>query len=356
MLACFSGPARRARARKSQIQSRSAFGWLETHVEVGFRDGRNLCGSSDMQLSDAFRWPGGPELIVDLTLDRGGRHADLREIVDVFQKMRWTAAVAEMLALYASWLMDRNSNYKGIDFVTFDSWIQSLPDPRTAEPTFYIDAETYETSEPMLEGPTFDSYFDRKTIYDRLVLLVGPINNIGTYSIIPPEYRLLLQLYYVIHENPTKARMVIAGSLLSVALAAAVIGGVAYSMETHSDTCRAQVSEMYTRQLEIVMKQAKLQGNTSPELSRNIEKVVKGSTAAINGCQFVFPHLKISINPKTWLPDVELYPKDEAEAESDSGKGTKKMSDAEAAAKGREVLAEIFPDQSPTNRRQHGES
>jgi hypothetical protein len=79
-----------------------------------------------MDVSEAFSWPGGGDLVVELSVEKG-RPATLSEVVEAFERFRWTASVAEAIVGYGAWTIKRDPNEAR--FVNFQTWLSDFARP-----------------------------------------------------------------------------------------------------------------------------------------------------------------------------------------------------------------------------------
>jgi hypothetical protein len=84
-----------------------------------------------MSAEGAFRSRGGPELFIEISLNKG-RPVDLTEVIDALQRFNWTASIAEALTNYGAWIV-RGQPSDDTRFSEFDSWLKS-PDPFQLSP------------------------------------------------------------------------------------------------------------------------------------------------------------------------------------------------------------------------------
>ncbi|WP_024516310.1 hypothetical protein [Bradyrhizobium sp. Tv2a-2] len=229
-----------------------------------------------MDVSNAFQWPGGSELFLEVTLDRRGRPAEVGELLAVFQKLQWTAAVAEAMAEYC--VKERDGEIS--PDAHFKVWLKSLPDVKVA-----LVPEDGSASE-------FDAYFDVNAILDELNAIAGTVSAPKRSRI---EFRLRIELVEIFHENPTRGRFVVGGCLLSLGFYAALHEGVYFYQESHAHDCRAQVASMYQEQLKTLMSQVRLEGKVDPQLKTAIEEAVKGSVASVAACSHEYGDIKIEL-------------------------------------------------------------
>jgi hypothetical protein len=233
-----------------------------------------------MNVSDAFQWPGGGELVLELTLDKGGRPSELREVVDALHRFRWTAAVAEGIAEYAAWLV-RNKTPADEKLNTFDQWVRGLPEISTSSTNWSPD--------------DIARYFDASGTERILVALVGLINQFPLSGPGLTGFGLQVELMAAVHENPTKFLVRVIGSLSALAIAAGIWGCVALESQHGIQACQANAAAMYGHQYDLLMNQAKIEGQVTPRIADALTQVTKASFAAHSACSQVLPGLKISL-------------------------------------------------------------
>jgi hypothetical protein len=229
-----------------------------------------------VDVSDAFRWPGGSHLFLEVTIDRRGRPAEVGELLTVLQKLQWAAAIAEAMAHYCvderDGEIDPDNNLK--------LWIQSLPNVvRAPVPD---DGSASE----------FDAYFDVNAILAKLSGIAGSVSEPKRSSV---EFRLRIELVELFHENPTRGRFVVGGCLLSLGFFAAMHEGVQFYQESHVHDCRAQIIAMSQEQLKTLMSQVRFEGKVDAHLKTAIEESVKGSAAAVAACTREYGDIKIEL-------------------------------------------------------------
>jgi hypothetical protein len=229
-----------------------------------------------MDVSEAFRWPGGSKLLLEVTIDRKGRPAEIGELVTVLQNLQWTAAIAEAMARYC--IHTRDNRIAAHE--DFKPWLADLPD--------VIRTPVFDDG----SAPEFDAYFDVNAILQRLNQIAGPVSGPKRSNI---EFRLLIELVEIFHENPTRGRFLVGGCLLSLAFFAAIHEGVHFYQESHAHDCRAQIAAMSQEQLKTLMSQVRLEGKVDPQLKTAIEESVKGSAAAVAACTREFGDIKIEL-------------------------------------------------------------
>jgi hypothetical protein len=241
-----------------------------------------------MDVGEAFSWPGGGELIVELSVEKG-RPAALSEVVEALERFRWTASVAEAIASYGAWTVERNSKVQR--FAEFDAWLSQLPDPQ-ALPATWSDLDAL--LNPTVQDP-FAPYFDAAAIHRVLVKLVGLPTQSGAGlpgSMNDPA--LWLQLLAAAYENPTRSWIRVTGPLLALGVAAGIWGAVAYAKETKAHDCREQARSIYDRQLDLIKQQARLQGNMSG-LDQPLRDVTKATFAASTACTLELPNIRFVV-------------------------------------------------------------
>lgn len=226
-----------------------------------------------MEISDAFRWPGGSELFLEVTIDRRGRPAEVGELLTVLQKLQWAAAIAEAMAQYCAKVRDAEID----DDAAFKVWLKSLPDIKGA---------------PDGSASEFDAYFDDNAILGKLNNIVGTVSAPKRPGI---EFRLRIELVEIFHENPTRGRFVVRGCLLSLGFYAAMHEGVHFYQESHAQDCRAQISSMYQEQLKTLMSQVRVEGKVDPALKAAIEETVKVSLLGVKACTHEYGDIKIEL-------------------------------------------------------------
>jgi len=229
-----------------------------------------------MDVSDAFKWPSGSELLLEVTIDRRGRPAEVGELITVLQKLQWAAAIAEAMAHYCVKVRDAELD----DETEFKVWLKSLLD--LSESQVPDDGSASE----------FDAYFDTNAILGKLNKIAGTVSAPKRSGI---ELRLRIELVEIFHENPTRGWFVVRGSLLSLGFFAAIHEGVHFYQESQAHECRAQIISLYQEQLKTLMGQARLEGKVDPHLKAAIEEAVKGALGAVNGCSHEYGDIKIEL-------------------------------------------------------------
>jgi hypothetical protein len=252
-----------------------------------------------IEARDAFRWPGGAELLIEVALDKG-RPAEFGEVIEAFQQLRWTATVAEALANYGAWLA--RSKSPEAKFSEFHKWVMNLPDasllPASVDALFMGQAELERILDPSPADPTYSrvmQYFDAPEITRKLVALVGTPTQLDRSLIGPMDLSLSLQLLAVVYENPTRSWISVKGSLIALGVGASLWGAVALSKELNAHDCREQARATFQYQSEMIMKQARLQGKMTPELLKALDQVTKATFAATAACEPQLPDMKLTL-------------------------------------------------------------
>lgn len=219
-------------------------------------------------------------LALELIVNEDGPHILAEQTVFAIQKLLWTkSAILAVCRLQGILLDGQHLNPHNEESTQqFINWIDKLPNP-------------------FAEG--FESYFDLPNGMSQFSSLIRGFElehhkNIGKTS------EMRLEFYGAYLSNPTTFRFMAMGAASAMTLAAAIWGGVSIMKQLDAPACREHYDKIAQRQIELVRKQAKLEGRLSSELSKNELDIVKSVLAASSTCNSVFGNirLRIAIGPR----------------------------------------------------------
>jgi hypothetical protein len=279
---------------------------------------------------DAFRWRGGSELMIELTIDRG-RPAELTEIIYAYQVVCWIAAVAEALANYGAWIVRGKPSHP--KFSEFHEWVKGLPDPATLRDPLDVDGRV-----SLQRLNPWRPFFNTDDTFNQLVELVGMPTEIDRSLIGPTDLALSLQLLSAIQENPTRSTIKILGGLLALSIASSAYATVSIKQTVGADRCHELVHAGYVENYGRTMDLIYSHGKTTSEDVELVRELNKATTAADQACAAVSPTMEVSVwggLVKTTIGPAPSRHTEEEAARKGTEAGTETSKDSPGKSRGR---------------------